>query len=257
MLKRFDDWLARTAEWRDRYDPALDRPASETVDPYTFVAELARQLAPADVIVSDCGGNTVIVHQAFQTKVGQRLFSSHGNSPMGFALAGAIGAAFAPGVHQVICLIGDGGLQLNIQELQTIRQYKLPIKVFVFDNQSYGIIKAYQDTNLGGRHTGSGPDGYGVPDLIRICHAYKVKAGPIGREHMAAEIAFILGRPGPLVGVVNMAGQYHYEPRIFGWQTPIEDMYPYLPRDEFRANMLIEPLDGWETPAMPGGKGHA
>jgi acetolactate synthase-1/2/3 large subunit len=143
--------------------------------------------------------------------------------------------------------------------LQTIRHYDLPVKIFVFNNGCYGIIQAYQDTNLGGRHVGSGPDGYSTPDFMRLARGYHIALGYIDRDgNVKQRLAAILLEPGASIINVNMADQHAYAPRIFGWQTPIEDQYPYLDRAEFRANMLIEPWPGWETPAQPGGNhGHA
>lgn len=251
--RTFGGWLELTAEWRDKYNPANITPTGAGVNPYVFVAEMARQLTPRDVIVSDTGGNAVVVHQAFKTKTGQRLFSSHGHSAMGHALGQAIGACYAPGVERVICLIGDGGLQMSLPDLQTIRHYNLPIKIFVFNNGCYGIIKSYQDTNLGGRYTASGPDGYSAPDFENIMRAYNVPGAVIESREEFADIATVLSWPGPAICDVRMPGQWTYEPRIWGWQTGIEDQFPYLDRAEFRRNMLIPPMPGWETPAGPGG----
>ncbi len=243
----FAAWRARAREWRDRYDPATQVGAN-----YRFIAAMAGQLTPRDVLVADCGGNAVVTYQALKTKTGQRVFSSHGNSPMGFALCGALGAACAPGVERVVCVIGDGGMQVNVQELQTLAHYGLPVKTFVMNNHGYGIIRAYQATNCGGRYTASGPDGYSVPDIGAIARAYGLTTRGLQPDD-AEGIAAALALPGPVVCDVDCGTDCTYEPRIFGWNTPIEDMYPYLPRDEFRANLSIEPWPGWETPAMPGG----
>jgi acetolactate synthase I/II/III large subunit len=144
---------------------------------------------------------------------------------------------------------------MSMAELQTIAHYRLPIKIFVFNNGCYGIIKAYQDTHLAGRYVGSGPDGYSVPaDFHVIAQDYGL-AGLWLRTlaEVAHDLPAILATDGPVLCDVLMADPCAYEPRIFGWQTPIEDQAPYLDRAEFRANMLIEPWAGWETPAQLGG----
>jgi len=256
-VKRFDAWLERTREWRDRYDPVRPefRDTTGIVHPYVFMDELSRQLTARDVIVADCGGNVVVTNQAFRTKYGQRLISSNGNSPMGFSFAGAIGACVVaePG-QRVVCIIGDGGFNMNVQELQTLVTYELPLKTFIMNNHVYGITKAYQDTNFGGRYEAAGPKGYRPPDFVKLTEGYGVATETIAdHRDLAAKIARVLAHPGPIVCDVNMHEHIRYEPRIFGWNTPIEDMYPYLPREEFRANMAIEPMPGWEKPAMPGG----
>jgi acetolactate synthase-1/2/3 large subunit len=256
-LRKFDSWLDKTRDWVEKYDPVLPKywDQSEFVNPYVFIDVLSEQLSRNDVIVADCGGNIVVTNQAFKTKIGQRLCSSNGNSPMGYAFAGAIGACTAEPKGQVICLIGDGGFSMNIHELQTLKNYGFRVKTFIMNNHVYGIIKAYQDTNLEGRYEASGPKGYCPPDFIKIARAYEIETESIANHaELKSKITSVLKHPGPIVCDVNMHDYYRYEPRIFGWSTPIEDMYPYLPRDEFRQNMLVEPVPGWENVILPGSR---
>ena len=101
-----------------------------------------------DVFVADCGGNVVISNHSFETKKGQRYFSNNGNSPMGFSFSGALGAYYGDQSRNVICVTGDGGMNMNIQELQTIKNYNIKTKTIVLNNHIYGITKAYQKTIL-------------------------------------------------------------------------------------------------------------
>jgi len=253
-IKIFNSWLDKTREWLYKYDPVLPEyyETKEIVNPYVFIAELSNQLAPKDIIVADCGGNVVVTNQAFKTQYGQRLCSSNGNSPMGYSFAGAIGACFAQGDRNVICIISDGGFTMNIQDLQTVKNYNLPIKTFIMNNHVYGIIKAYQDTNLEGRYEASGPKGYSPPDFVKIVNAYNISTEIItNHSELEKKIKKVLNHNGPIVCDVNMYEHHRYEPRIFGWKTPIEDMYPYLPRSEFINNMYIDPVEGWENPVLP------
>lgn len=253
-LKPFGWWLDKTQEWLEKYDTV--RPeyyqTEGVVHPYVFIRELSEQLGPDDVIIADCGGNVVVTYQAFKTKEGQRLISSNGNSPMGYSFAGAMGACIAHKKGRVICLIGDGGSNMNIQELQTVKNYELPLKTFIMNNHVYGITKAYQETNFGGRFEAAGPIGYNPPDFVKITQAYGISTETIADHgELKAKIKAVLEHEGPIVCDVNMHEQYRLEPRIFGWNTPIEDMYPYLSREEFRSNMYIDPVPGWENPVMP------
>ena len=251
-------WLDRTREWRDKYIACLPEYYHETryVHPYVFIKVLSEELEPGDTVVVDCGGNVVVTYQTFETKFGQRVVSSHGNSPMGYSFAGAMGACFVPGIKRVICLIGDGGFNMNIQELQTVKSYNLPLKTFIMNNHSYGITRQFQDTNFQSRYLASGPDGYNPPDFVKVVNAYGIKTETIkSHGELRDKIRSVISYPGAIVCDVDMGLHSRYEPRIFGWRTPIEDMHPYLPRDEFRSNMLIEPVEGWENPAIPGGKG--
>lgn len=254
ILNSHELWLLKTKEWCKKYDPAIieHNVIDNTVNPYIFMSELSKVASKNAVIVADCGGNIVVTSQAFKTKKDQRLCSSNGNSPMGYSFAGAIGAYFADPTRQIICIIGDGGFTMNIQELQTIKNYNIPIKTFILNNHVYGIIKAFQDTNLEGRYLASGPDGYKPPDFIRISNAYDVDTKLIeNSDELIDGIKFVLDFDGPIVCDVNMNEFFTYQPRIFGWKTPIEDMYPYLDREEFKNNMIIEPMEDWRTPIIP------
>ena len=173
---------------------------------------------------------------------------------MGFSFCGAIGAWFASNKKSnVVCIIGDGGFTMNIQELQTLLTYGIKVKTFIMNNHVYGIIKAFQDTNVEGRHEASGPKGYVPPDFVKISDAYGVSTRRIKKNIDAKKmIREVLAYDGPIICDVDCGDWYTYEPRVFGWDTPIEDMYPYLPRDEFRKNMIIDPVLGWEKPHLPG-----
>jgi len=255
-IKTFNSWLDKTGEWLYKYDTVLPEyyETKEIVNPYVYIAELSKQLGTKDIIVGDCGGNVVVTNQAFKTKYGQRLCSSNGNSPMGYSFAGAIGACYAQehGERNIVCLISDGGFNMNLQDLQTVKNNNLPIKTFIMNNHVYGIIKAYQDTNLGGRYEASGPKGYSPPDFVKIVNAYGIATETINNHsELESKIKKVLDFKGPIVCDINMHEYCKYEPRIFGWKTPIEDMYPYISREEFRNNMYIEPAEGWKEPVLP------
>jgi acetolactate synthase I/II/III large subunit len=264
-LPNRDWWMQITKDWRDKYDPVLFeyKNTKDFVHPYWFMRVLSEILEPGDIIVSDCGGNAVVTYQAFQPKFGQRVISSNGNSPMGYSFAGAMGAACLPygtslaigyePYKRVICIIGDGGFNMNIQELRTIKNYGINrLKTFILNNHSYGIGLQYQETNFDSRFIGTGPDGYNPPDFIPIVKAYGIATETIkNHDELKEKIIKVINSPEAIVCDVDCGMFAKYEPRIFGWKTPIEDMYPYLPRDEFRNNLLIDPIDGWESPELP------
>lgn len=250
-------WTKQVIAWKEKYDPV--RPEfftqKEKVNPYAFMRILSEEMKASDVLVADCGGNIVTSNHAFETKNGQHYMSNNGNSPMGFSFCGAMGAWYADKKNaNVVCIIGDGGFNMNIQELQTLVTYGIKIKTFIINNHVYGIIKAFQDTNVESRHEASGPKGYVPPDFIKISNAYGVATRTVkNNKDIRKMIREVIAFDGPLVCDVDCGDWYTYEPRVFGWNTPIEDMYPYLPRDEFRKNMFIEPAAGWENPPLPGG----
>jgi len=255
-LPNMSSWTKQVLDWKDKYDPVLPEffKQKEHVNPYAFMRTLSQEMKSGDILVADCGGNIVTSNHAFETKNGQRYFSNNGNSPMGFSFCGAIGAWFASNKKSnVVCIIGDGGFTMNIQELQTLLTYGIKVKTFIMNNHVYGIIKAFQDTNVEGRHEASGPKGYVPPDFVKISDAYGVSTRRIKKNIDAKKmIREVLAYDGPIICDVDCGDWYTYEPRVFGWDTPIEDMYPYLPRDEFRKNMIIDPVLGWEKPHLPG-----
>lgn len=253
-LPNFSAWTNKVMEWKVKYDPVKREFFEEQqyVHPYAFMRLLSDKMRANDVLVADCGGNIVIANHAFETKYGQRYMTNNGNSPMGFSFAGAMGAWCADPSRTVVCIIGDGGFNMNIQELQTFVNYGVKVKTFILNNHIYGITKAYQETNFQGRAEACGPVGYNPPDFVRVVNAYGIKTVVISKNHeIEKKIDEVLDYDGAVVCDVNCHEYHTYEPRIFGWETPIEDMYPYLPRDEFRANMVIEPLPNWLNPAYP------
>ena len=253
-LPDFSTWTQKVTEWKVSYDPVKREffKQQKYVHPYAFMRILSQEMGKDDILVADCGGNIVISNHAFETRYGQRYMTNNGNSPMGFSFAGAMGAWFGDPNRRVVCIIGDGGFNMNIQELQTFVNYGVKIKTFILNNHIYGITKAYQETNFQGRAEACGPVGYVPPDFVKIVNAYGIKTVVIESNKEAKEkIDEVLNYDGPVVCDVDIHEFHTYEPRIFGWDTPIEDMYPYLPRDEFRANMIIEPLDHWQNPVYP------
>ena len=148
------------------------------LNPYRAIEALQATFPAGSIVISDTGANLCWTFQAYGAD-DSLLFTSGGNSPMGYSLPAAIGAQIANPDTSVVCLIGDGGLQMNIQEFQTAVAYDLPITIVVFNNAGYGIIKQFQDSNMASRYHASGT-GYTVPDFGEITRAY-------GIEHLRVE----------------------------------------------------------------------
>jgi acetolactate synthase-1/2/3 large subunit len=253
-VPEFTAWTNRVMEWKTKYDTVLPEfyDEQEYVHPYAFMRVLSEEMKADSVIIGDCGGNIVVSSHAFETKHGQRFLTNNGNSPMGFSFAASMGAWFARPNAQVVCTIGDGGFNMNIQEMQTFINYGVNVKTFILNNHIYGITKAFQETNFEGRAEACGPKGYSPPDFVKIAQAYGLKTVTISKNsQMREKIREVLDSDGAVICDVNMHEYHAYDPRIFGWKTPIEDMYPYLSREEFRNNMYIEPLEDWENPVYP------
>lgn len=248
-LPDFSWWVDRVKGWRDKYDPVTEDMFKPTkyVHPYAFTRILSEEMKSNDIFCGDCGGNVVVTNHSFETKTGQRYFTNNGNSPMGFSFAGGLGAAVAADKSQnVVCVIGDGGFNMNIQELQTLLNYDIPLKTIIMNNHIYGITKAFQVTNFEGRMEACGPIGYNPPNFVDIVNAYKIPTMIVDDgsdyEKVREQIREFLNHKGPIVMDLNCHEYHNYNPKIIGWETPIEDMYPYLDEEEFNSNMYIEPI---------------
>lgn len=246
------DWLAQAKAWQAQYPPVSAQYPATPPNSYAFIAALCEQLREGEVVVTDMGASFTGTMQAFHLKPKQKLFSAYGLAPMGYGLPAAIGAHFAHGGDRVICVSGDGGLQMNIQEFQTLAHYKTPVKLFVLDNRSYLTITQFQDTYFNGRHVASDPgSGYSAPDFSKVAAAYGLATQHItSASEFAAKIKATLETPGPVVCVVDMAENQELIPRLMADRTPegkyiskpLEDMYPFLPQEEFLSQMSIDPL---------------
>lgn len=246
-----DAWVAWCRERRRLY-PVVPRDGVNggLVDPYVFVTRLADVLEERDVIVCANGSACVVTIQAFKFKGGQRLLVNSGTAGMGYDLPAAVGAAFARRDEggRVICLAGDGSIQMNLQELQTIAQHELPIKVFIFDNDGYVSIRQTQDNLFGGRRVGEGPDsGLAFPDMGAIARAYGIDALRVTREReLPAAFSEALAADGPFLVDVIMDPERTFAPRVVAERCPdgtlvskpLEDMFPFLDREEFSDNMI-------------------
>ncbi len=249
-----DPWRAKVLQYKNRYNciPAEWGHRDNTVHPYVFMDRLSDELAADDIIVVD-GGGTIdqVAFQAFRTKQGQRLFACVGLGAMGSGLPEAVGACLAGDRRRTICLVGDGSMQLNIQELQTILHHKLPVKIFVLCNEGYTSIRATQDGFLGGNFVGSeAAGGVSLPDYGKIAAAYGIECIRIARHADLHLMRKVLDAQGPALCEIVSAKQDQPLPRqAFERQAdgtnaprPLEDMYPFLNREEFRSAMIVEPV---------------
>ena len=166
-------WPDTAKKMKSEMSEGFDRAVKEDeFNPYTAVRIAQSKFEKNAIVVSDCGANLCWVYQSYLPD-SSFLFTAGGNSPMGYSLPAAIGAQLLNPDKKVYCFIGDGGLQMNIQELQTIVAYNLPITIFVQNNFGYGIIKQFQDAYFESRHFATG-EGYTVPDFASISKAYKI-----------------------------------------------------------------------------------
>ncbi len=244
-IPSFTHWLKETKEWQLEFPtvlPNYEKP-NRRVNTYSFMKKLSHILEVGDIIVGDCGGNIVPLAQAFEVKKHQKLITSWSHSPMGYAFAASIGAYLGKSkeTKHVVCTIGDGGMQVNIQELQTYKMYNIPVKVFVLNNQSYGIIMQYQDTYLNSRYVGAAPKwGYTYPDFRKVAEAFGIKTELIRTNgEVESKIKKVLAMKGPVICEVNLEKKTVLEPRL-GWNAGIEDQFPKIDQDVLKRHLYVK-----------------
>jgi acetolactate synthase-1/2/3 large subunit len=249
-------YLAWCRERKARYPvvTAEDRTVSGPINPYVFADELFAALGPDDVVVTANATACVTTFQAARLQPGQRLFSNSGSASMGYDLPAAIGAAIAAPGRRIVCLAGDGSIMMNLQELQTIVGCGLPIRIFLLNNQGYLSIRQTQSAFFGDNLHGTGPaNGVTFPDFERIAGAFGIPYRRAGSHADLPEmLAATLAGEGPQFCEIILDPAQGFAPKLSSRRlddgrmvsSPLEDMAPFLDRDEFRSNMLIDPIAG-------------
>jgi acetolactate synthase-1/2/3 large subunit len=170
------DWSEYCSNIKDRYFkdwPSSSAKKYKSLSPYDVVKKINGFIQDDAIVTVDDGANLCWVFQAF-SRTNQTIYTAGGNSPMGYSFPAAIGAALHRQDKQIIAFTGDGSIQMNIQDLQTMKHFDLPIKLFVLNNFGYGIIKQFQDTWFDGRYEATGK-GYSQPDFQKIANAYDLE----------------------------------------------------------------------------------
>ena len=226
-------WLSYQKDMKTKFfdkDISTYAAAHYSISPYDAVQRINRMIADDAIVVSDCGANLCWVYQIFK-KTNQHLFTAGGNSPMGYALPAAIGAKLEMPDKQVVCFIGDGGLQVNLQDLQTIAHYGLNIAIIILNNKGYGIIKQFQDSYLGHRYEASG-NGYSIPDFEAVAGAFGIKYHAI--ESVSQLQPGLINQRNPAIVDILLDPNTLIEPKL-EMGRPINDQFPYLDDAEFKA----------------------
>lgn len=245
----FAKWLAWCRE-RVREHPVVTekmRKTSNRINPYVFIETLFDCLDEDDVVICGDGTACVVPFQVGKIREHTRMWTNSGCAAMGYDLPAAIGAAFARGGKRVICLAGDGSIMLNLQELQTIAQHRLNVKIFVLNNDGYLSIRQTQD-NFFGRRTGEGPSsGLAFPDFVKVGQAFGIKTADYYEgTNLRNRIHECLSINGPTLVDVQLDPTQPFEPKIStrrnddGTMTSatLEDMAPFLPREDLERNMI-------------------
>ncbi|MGD0815845.1 MAG: thiamine pyrophosphate-binding protein [Verrucomicrobiota bacterium] len=223
------------------------RDTSKPINPYHFMEELFKLLGENEIVV--CGNATasVVTFQAARIKRGQRVFANAGSASMGYDLPAAIGAAVARPGQRIICLGGEGSMMLNLQELQTVAHYKLPVKVIILNNDGYLSQRMTQSSFFNGLLIGEGPkSGVSFPDMVKIGKAFGLPSVRLENPAFQAALAKFLDAPGPGLANIILDRDQMFEPKLSSRRladgrmvsAKLEDMSPFLDREELKTNLL-------------------
>ncbi|HEX9080915.1 MAG TPA: thiamine pyrophosphate-binding protein [Holophagaceae bacterium] len=249
-------YLRWCRERRDRYPVVLERHRvrSSPVNPYAFTEALFRHLPPGQAVVTGDGTACVATFQAAKLKEGQRLYSNSGCASMGYDLPASIGASVAQDRGPVVCLAGDGSLMMNLQELQTVAHHRLPILLVIYNNGGYHSIRQTQTTYFPDGLVGfDAATGVSFPDYARIAAAFDLPHRRVDRhEDLDAALSESLAAPWPRILEVMLDPAQPFEPKPSSRRledgrmvsAPLEDLAPFLSREELRSNMWIDPVGG-------------
>jgi len=241
-------WIERTQNWKKIYPVDLPEYVDDTkgLNTYHFINELSNKLSNKSIFVVDTGSCFHVHAQAFKVKYGQRHIITGGLSTMGYSPA-ANGVAAAAEGKDVYCITGDGSFQFNIQELQTIIQNELPVKIVVFNNNGYLLIRLTQNNFLQRRYMGiDQATGVSFPDLKKIAKAYGIKYMRISKvKTLDSKLDKLIDYKGPIICEVICPSDQLLMPRVASKQNedgsmmsmPFDDMFPFLSREEYQSNI--------------------
>jgi acetolactate synthase-1/2/3 large subunit len=245
------EWFRQCNVYRDKYPwVGPEHPDKDGfINSYRFMEKLQRFFKPDQRITTDMGTALLSGHQVLALKKGQRLMTSLGLGEMGYGLPSALGMSFASNHGEVMCLNCDGGMMMNLQELQTIVHHKLPIKILVFNNDGYLMIKHTQKALFKGRYSGTDrKSGVTCPDFSALAKAFNMPAYQIRTwEDLDRVMPQVQEHQEPVMCEVFMHPEQLFVPKL-GLSPqkdgsiispPLEDLSPFLPRAELREAMII------------------
>lgn len=214
------EWMAECNSWRTPWIESAHADTNGYMNSYRVIGEIEKHLREDEVICVDVGSHMASVFQSLHVKPPQRVLCSGGLGEMGCGLPFAIGASFARDKGEVLCFVGDGGLMINLQELQTMVHHKLPIKIIVFENDGYAMIKGTHK-NMGYSYTGVDKDsGISMPEFVKLAAAFNINTCSVNKwETFEKRIKLLFEVKGPFLMVIHLDPEQDYVPRL----KPIRD----------------------------------
>ncbi len=256
-LNKAEAWRKQCRLWKEKY-PVVTEEHYRVLDPgrtntYAFYKELSKVLPADAILMASCGTSRVIGSQVFEVKEGQRFITNSNTASMGFDLPAVIGLSRASGGKEIVCVTGEGSLMMNLQELQTLKQNRIPFKLFVINNEGYHSVRQTQSgffkTSLVGVGEESGDLSF--PDLSKLMPAFGFAYRSCGDpETLGATLKEVLASPEPTVCQIFVTKRQSTLPKTSSRKlpdgsmvsVPLEDMFPFLDREELKENMYI-PLE--------------
>lgn len=244
------DWLDFCKKLKEKYsfENTAEYKHTDKINAYGAVRRITELLPQGAACVL---GNATAIIASMQTaliKENQRYFSNSGDASMGYDVPAAIGACVASGNQSTFCITGDGSIMMNIQELQTIKHNNLPVKIFIINNDGYISIKQTQNNFFEGRNTGAGTNsGVSIPDFVKVGSAFGIESFRITRpDEIDGAINKMINSKTPLICEIMVNPDYIFSPKLSSKKLAdgtmispsLEDMYPFLPREEFEQNMI-------------------
>ena len=244
------DWIKFCQRLRNKY-PIIETnfvQQNNWVYSYYFIEKLSEVLDENTNVITDMGLSFVGTHQGFKVKKGQKVITNSGHAPMGWGLPAAIGSYYADNNKQIICITGEGGLMMNIQELATIMHHQIPIKIFIYNNGGYQTIKETQTLSFQGRLMGCNEEsGISFPDFSKVADSYSIQYYKLKNNYdVENNISDILQSNLPSITEIMIDPDQLHIPRAINKKDKdgnsllgkFEDLYPFLSEKELRSNLL-------------------
>jgi acetolactate synthase-1/2/3 large subunit len=247
-------WTGRCLNWKRKYPVCLPqyKKAGGKINLYYFIEALNKKIKSDTPVISDAGSVFYAVSQGININKGQRYITSGALATMGFSLPAAIGVCTANNQKSAVAVTGDGSFQLNIQELQTIVHYNLPVKIFVINNNGYLSIRQTQARFFNSRFVGEGVNsGVSFPKIKKIALAYGIKYVKLTCANLSKGLDQVLKNNLPVICEVESPENQAIIPTNTAEigangvmaSKPLEDMYPFLDRKTFLSEMIVKPVD--------------
>ncbi|MGN1206118.1 MAG: thiamine pyrophosphate-binding protein [Eubacterium sp.] len=248
-------WLNKCEHWKKTYPVVMAKhyEQKEPVNVYAFIKELSKRLPEDYVTVVGNGSACVVGSHGYEIKKGQRFIINSAIASMGYDLPAAIGACVAEDNKEIVCISGDGSIQMNLQELQTIQTNRLPIKIFVINNNGYHSIRQTQSNFFGEPFVGIGPQSHDLefPDMEKIAYAYNYPFFRCDKtDELDDTISKVFATEGAVICEIMVSIDQKFEPKSATkklpdgslFSPPLEDLAPFLDRETFKNEMIIEPI---------------